>query len=272
MNIKFYTFTIIICIIFASALTACTKKDGPADIDTSIETIYETEPSETTDIPDTEETEPTQTENDESVRVPIENEKALEFIEFQYKKALDIIDIVENGTLDADMSIEYYDEEGVLYYPVNDTNSKIELDGATITSFDDLKTYINSVFARAIADDLISAAKQHYKDIDGTLYVKAKIQEEDIYEPETSESEEESTPTDEEIIKEPQIIKTEFFLSKFTDKLFRYTAKVTYEAPEDTDEETTEGEENKGIAEIAEYYDFIFQNTGSGWYWTAFPK
>ena len=244
MKNRYLLLIFILCLAFALFFVSCGKEKAPAETeplatDSDTATVTETEPPESEPLP--EETE--ETEADEELREPVENEKALEFIEFQYKKACEIIDWLENRSLPADLSIALRDEEGNIYFRVIDTEERPELDGESISSFASLRKYISSVFTRSIANELIDLAKENYTDFEGNLCLIAILTD---IEPDEDES---------------GVVSTEFFLSKFTEKLFRYTAKVTYSTENEVDSE-----------ENVKYFDFIFENTGSGWYWTAFPR
>lgn len=257
MKIKTYTVIIILCVIFACAMTSCGDDGSSVSTDTAFESVTEaphnTEPLDTEPL----ETEPLETEPEEELREPVENEKALGFIEYQYEKALEIIDRVENGSFATNSDKETVGEDGSVYLPIKDEEERPELDGGSITSFAELSRYINSLFARSIADSLTELAREHYTDIDGVLCLKIRDAETESEEETavTEASEEnpdgEATDTEEALT----VSDIEFFLSKFTDTMFRYTAKVSYESSEQVD-----------------YFDFIFENTGGGWYWTSFPK
>lgn len=271
MKIRAYTLTIILCVLFAFFMTSCrddssTPFETGAATDTTAAAVTEAETTAPVTKEEPDETEPVIEEPDESVRIPIENDKALEFIEHQYSKATEIIDWVKNGTLNTDLNSEIVTGDGNIYFPVDDKEERAELDGASIASFDDLSAYIKSIFARSIADDLIDLAKEHYTDIDGVLCLEAKYTDTEPYVEIPEETDEETESAEEEEIAQPKVVSTEFFLSKFTDTLFRYTAKVIYETVESDDGIPSEQTEN------AEYFDFIFENTGSGWYFTAFPE
>ncbi len=248
MKIRLYAAIILFCVLFSALMTSC--RDNNESVETGTDEYTETSDISGTEskAPETEaspiETKPVETEVDESLREPIENEKAIEMIEFQYEKALQAIDIAKNGALEEDdfeISLENgFDGSFTYYEVVKDTIARPELDGASITDFETLSKYIRSIFARSIADDLISQAQKQYIEINDHFCKLPK---------DTDELPQEEDPP------EKTVRYTEFFLSKFSDKLFRYTAKVTYSETEDVD-----------------YFDFIFENTGSGWYWTAFPK
>lgn len=256
MKIKTYTVIIALCVIFACAMTACGNGDSSVSTDTAFESITEapldTNPLDTNPV----ETEPLETEPAEELREPVENEKALGFIEYQYEKALEIIDWVENGSFATNSGNETVGEDGSVYFPIKDEVVRPELDGGSITSFAELSSYINSIFSRSIADSLTELAREHYTDIDGVLCLKLKAAETESEEESTVTEASEENPDSEAGTEEALTVSDiEFFLSKFTDTMFRYTAKVSYEASEQVD-----------------YFDFIFENTGGGWYWTSFPK
>ena len=248
MKIGLFSAIIFLCLTLALVMTSCQSSDieGADTYEDSTETAAQTEYNPLPPAAETRpaDTEVPETEFDESLREPIENKKAMKFIEFQYEKALQAIDIAKNGALEEDdfeISTENgFDGSFTYYQVVKDTVSRPELDGASITDFETLSEYIRSIFARSIADDLISQAQKQYIEISDHFCKLPK---------ETDE-----LPTEVES-PEKTVRYTEFFLSKFNDKLFRYTAKVTYSETEDVD-----------------YLDFIFENTGNGWYWTAFPK
>lgn len=271
MKIRAYTVIIIFCVLFALFVTSCRKDGVSVDTETEVltDTAVVTEAVTTAPVTETEpaQTEPVTEAPDESVRTPIENEKALKFIEYQYGKAAEVIDWVKNGTLKVNFNAEIPTEDGRIFFPVDDKTERAELDGASIATFADLSTYIKSIFARSIADDLIDLAAEHYTDIDGVLCKEAEYvdTEPDIELPEDTEDAEDGSEGEEEEAAQPVVVSTEFFLSKFTDTLLRYTAKVTYETAENEEEASEVQTEN------AEYFDFIFENTGSGWYFTAFP-
>jgi hypothetical protein len=238
--------------------------DTTAYIETAKETAIETEA-------DTLDTLPPESVLEEEIRTPIENEKALSFIKFQYAKALEAIEFAK-GNLPYDSNNEMISEDGRICYPIMDSIARDELEGESIDSTADLAKYLKSIFARSIADDFIEVSWEFYTDIDGVLclmtdrmadsFITETETETETEAEETEETEklpEESESQEEEIPAEPVVISTEFFLSDFTEKLFRYTAKVSFEKLE---------EEEEGRVE---YFDFIFENTGSGWYFTSFP-
>ncbi|MBR3966732.1 MAG: hypothetical protein IKJ91_06645 [Clostridia bacterium] len=265
MKVRIFSVTLALCLALGMLFASCGKDNGEKDNDiasddsTYVETEEETAPE--TEL-DTVETLPPETEPDEEIRTPIENEKALSFIEFQYAKALEAISYAEGG-LTYDMNTEIIREDGRICYPINDIVEREELDGGYIDSYDDLSEYLRSIFARSIADDLIDRASDFYSDADGVLcYITDRMAdgfetETDEVTEETQESEAlplESESKNEEEPTAPIVASAEFFLSEFTERLFRYTAKVSFE----------------GTEEVS-YFDFIFENTGSGWYFTEFP-
>ncbi len=251
---------------------------APINTDTALVTDAVTEPPET---------EAVETEPDESLREPLSNEKAESMIKFQYEKAVRITDIVLECGFETSKNDSFTDEDGYTYIPVTDHEERAELDGASIATFDDLSKYIKSIFARSIADRLISRARESYDDFEGVLCLvvpPAADEETDVNIPEADDTE----SPEEDLPEEPKIVSIEFFLSKFTDKMFRYTAAVTYSAESSAsfgeDSELTQNpssplsSENSESSEPSEkserkveYYDFIFENTGNGWYWTEFP-
>ena len=282
MKIRLYSLIIIFCVLFAAFMTSCRKNGDADDTDTNImietnETVdtalsTETESINTETVPV--ETDPIETVIEEELRVPVENPKAVEMIEYQYKKATEIIDWATNGTLATDTQNEIVTGDGKIYFAVTDSVARPELDGASIATFSDLSDYIRSVFARSLASDLINLASEYYTDVEGVLcreadYIDTEptIPDEDIETDEvTDEAEEDNAP---------KVISTELFLSKFTDSMFRYTAKITYEkievaADPELEENAPDGE-GETSEDNVEYFDFIFENTGGGWYWTEFP-
>ncbi len=251
MKIGSFSAIIFLCLTLALFMTSCQSSDIEA-ADTGADSTEAAPETEYTPLPPATDTRPAETEVpetefDDSLREPIENKKALRFIEFQYKKALEAIDIAKNGALEEDdfeISTENgFDGSFTYYKVVKDTTARPELDGGSITDFETLSKYIRSIFARSIADDLLGEAQRQYIEIDDHFCKLPKNTDE--------------LPTEEntEDTSEKTVRYTEFFLSKFSDKLFRYTARVTYSDTEDVD-----------------YFDFIFENTGSGWYWTVFPE
>ncbi len=270
MKVRVFWVTLALCLVPGILFASCGKEAAVKEngTDTTASTYAETEKETSPEtVSDTIETTPLETEPNEDPRVPIENEKALSFIEFQYAKALDAISFAE-GQLDCDYNTEMISEEGIICYPIADSAERDELEGGHIDSFEDLSKYLRSIFARSIADDLIDKATELYMDIDGVLCLKTekiageteteseKVTE-TTEETETTEGTEVQTEEETSSEEEPPILivaSTEYFLSQFTDKLFRYTAKVSFEGTEE-----------------AEYFDFIFENTGSGWYFTQFP-
>ncbi len=272
MKLSILTAALIVSLLFAIFMTSCKKETATNNAETDISTdtnfITETAAESTPVSPDTEaeseDTAPVVSPN-ENLRVPLENEKAVDMIEFQYKKATEIIDWVKNGSLNADINDPIAMEDGSIYFPIIDTVARPELDGRSICTFDDLSAYIKGVFARAIAADLVDMAKEHYADVDGILCKEATYTdtEPDVMPPQDEPDNSEEQP------QKPKVVLTEFFLSKFTDSMFRYTAKVTYEKQFDEVAENP-GDINAAESNI-EYFDFIFENTGSGWYWTEFP-
>ena len=265
MKIKLFLFTLALCLVLGGLFASCGKNGASngGDTDTADSTYFETE-NETSPESETDtlETVPPEAEAEEDARTPIENEKALSLIEYQYAKALEAISFA-NGALPYDNSTEIINEDGYICYPITDSTAREELEGEAISSLEDLSKYLKSIFARSIADHLIDTARSFYTDADGTLCLitgrtadGSEAETESVTEetqktetvPAESESENEEEPA------APVVASTEFFLSEFTEKLFRYTAKVSFE----------------GIEE-AEYFDFIFENTGNGWYFTSFP-
>lgn len=231
-------------------LSSCKESPAPEE---GAQTAPQTQATETSVITKAE----TETETfaplpevDPDLREPIQNKEALAIIEFQYEKARSAIDIAYGLAPGKDTLAPVYDEYGNVYFPVTDSVERPELDGGSITSFAALEKYINSIFDTPIARGLINKASTRYKDIGGALCIKAE------------EAPTEGTDTEDGVAPEeyePEIAKTEFFLSLFSDHLFRYTKKITYtSAPGSA--ETTE-----------EYTDYIFENTGDAWLWTVFP-
>ncbi|MEE0969554.1 MAG: hypothetical protein U0M06_09310 [Clostridia bacterium] len=245
MKIKICSAAIIFCVIFAAIMTSCAKEkknQGDNTLDTNIFTSTETNFPETTaepesvsdTAPETEAitTEPHETEPDENLREPIDNEKASEIIEFQYKKATEIIEWVKYLTFPCLTDSSVTDEYGTLYYPVKDTGKRAELGGNSILTYSDLVKYINILFAPDIARTLIASASENFTEINGILCVEAKNE----------------IPTVPEGLGNDSL-----FLSKFSDTMFRYTQKVSQ-------------------SEETEYVDYVFENIGDRWCWTAFPS
>ena len=146
----------------------------------------------------------------------------------------------------------FSDSDGNLYYKVE--FSFIPTDGETSESgesakdpFDAFTEYITSTFAPKYAEELCSLAKEYYTTIENTLCFMP---------PETDYEVIELKKTDD---KDREVISDEFFLSKFTDSLFRYTEKITYEKMSEDDTDNVV------------YIDYIFENTGDGWHFTSFP-
>ena len=258
MKIKLFSFTLALCIVLGGLFASCGKNstNSKNDTDSATATYSETDKETVRETEaDTLETLPEESETDEELRVPIENEKALSFIEFQYEKALEAISFAK-GQLPYDNNTEIISEDGIICYPITDIVAREELEGGAIESFEDLTEYLRSIFALSIADSFIDIARDFYKDADGLLCFKTdRIA--DGFEIETEETQKESEPSTEEEPSAPVVASKEFFLSDFTEKLFRYTAKINFETEDDT--------------ENIEYFDFIFENTGNGWYWTQFP-
>ncbi len=258
MKIRLFSVTLVLCLVLGGLFASCgkdiTSKEN--DTDTAMSTHIESEKeTDSSTAEETLETMPPESESGEEPRVPIENEKALSFIEFQYAKALEAISFAK-GQLSHDYNTEMISEDGNICYPIIDSTEREELGGGVIDSFEDLSEYLRSIFARSIADHLIDLAREYYIDVNGILCLITDRMA-DGFEPETKDTEastEESESSSEKEIYTPVVSSREFFLSQFTDKLFRYTAKVTFEGVEE-----------------AEYFDFIFENTGSGWYFTSFP-
>ncbi len=291
MKIKIVSITLVISLISAFFFASCVDKNNSVeDSDTVSDTVTtqvetstpETEPPETTA-----ETEAPETEMPVAFREPVENEKAIEMIEYQYNRAVDLIDKIENRSYPTDKENPIQLENGDILYPVIDTGALAELDGASILTLNDMLTYIESIFARKMSDRLTAAAKENFKDHEGVLCLVEKAPEitetGDCADLETDIQAEPTEPSDSEKAETPAIISKEFFLSKFTDKMFRYTAKITYSEYGKTDnaegkvtekaEDTTQEDVSNVplIPDNVEYFDFIFENTGSGWYWTEFP-
>lgn len=265
MIIKRHLTIALLCILLSALMVSCgsdTDKNSDAAVSTDTGELspVNTETLQPEVVETSPDTEAPDEGADESLRTPIDNEDALEIIQFQYAKATEAIDLIKNSTLSADLGTEIIEENGDIYFPVNDTTPRAELDGEPIATFSDLSKYIKAIFARSIADDLISEARKTYKDVNGVLCKQASFID---TEPGIDGDEENNEPT---------IISTEFFLSKFTDSLFRYTAKVTYEAYSPTSDAEDETENAPEASETIKYFDFIFENTGSGWFWTAFPE
>lgn len=253
MRSRLISFTLVLCLVLGGLFASCGKNgtSNEIDTDTADSTYFETEKETSPESEaDTLETVSPETEDEEEARVPIENAKALSFIEFQYAKALEAISFA-NGALPYDNSTEIVNEDGTICHPITDSTAREELEGEAISSLDNLSKYLRSIFARSIADDLIDTARSFYTDVDGTLCLIASNIS-DRLETETEEEAKEDEQTSSHVVSS-----TEFFLSEFTEKLFRYTAKISYEATDET--------------EHIEYFDFVFENTGSGWYFTEFP-
>ncbi len=247
MTNKIYLIILSFCLCFALVFVSCGKEQIPVETDTEAltetfietvsETVLDTEPQMT-------ETEEITSRLEEELPTPVENEKAVAFIEDRYEKATEAVEIAKKGALPINRSAEITTEEGKVYYPVSDGEARTELDGASIVSFADLSKYIKAIFARGIAEDLLDFAMENYTEIDGILCVLADSPASD------TENEDSTLGEEEPILKE-----IEFFLSHFDEAQFRYTAKITYEGADQTD-----------------YLDFVFENTGTGWFWTAFPE
>ena len=249
MRSRLFLYILALCLVLGGLFASCGKNGtgNGIDTDTAGSTYFETENDTSPESEaDTLEAVPPETGVEEDARVPIENAKALSFIEFQYAKALEAISFA-NGALPYDNSIEIVDEDGNLCYPTTDSTARDELEGEAISSLENLSKYLKSIFASPISDDLIDTARSFYTDMDGTLCLIASSIS-DRLETETEENDQNSSQV---------VSSTEFFLSKFTEKLFRYTAKISFEGADET--------------EHIEYFDFIFKNTGSGWYFTEFP-
>lgn len=257
MKIRLFLATVILCLVFGGLFASCGKdeKNKQNEIETAVGTYSEKDTSFESETDTLE----TMTSESEEVRIPVENQKALSFIEFQYSKALDAVSFAR-GHLEYDDNTEMISEDGYICYPIIETEAREELEGGVIDSFDRLSEYLRSIFARSISEDLIGVARETYVDVDGVFCLKTgRVAGES--EPETQEESEETEALEEEneSLHEEEtealiVSSTEFFLSKFTDKLFVYTAKVSFDG-----------------MEKVEYFDFIFENIGSGWYFTSFP-
>ncbi len=264
MKFRIFSVTLALCLLLGGLFASCGNNSTISgnDTDTVMDTSIETEKEAVSETEaETLEAMPPESIFDEDLRTPIENEKALSFIEFQYAKALEAIGFAKGG-LSYDINTEMIREDGRICYPVNDSTAREELEGEAIVSLENLSEYLRSIFVRSIADDLIDTAGELYADVDGVLCFISdrmadgfEIETEEIEETEeTEEMPMESESQNEEEPSAPVVASTEFFLSGFSEKQFRYTAKVSFE----------------GIEE-AEYFDFIFENTGNGWYFTSFP-
>ncbi len=263
MKIRIFSITLALCLTLGMLFASCGKEgtDKENENHTSAVTYLETEKeSSSQTAADTLEKLPYETESDEEKREPIENEKAISFIEFQYAKALEAIEIA-HGNLSFDGNNEMVTADGKICYPITDTTVREELEGGYIDSLEDLSKYLRFIFVQSIADDLIDIAMKFYVDVNGILCLKTDgkvdgMESETQEGPEYTEVPEEDGETSHEEGRPSLVVaSTEFFLSKFTDNLFRYTAKVIFEGQDEV-----------------EYFDFIFENTGSGWYFTQFPS
>lgn len=245
MTNKIYLFLLVFCVIFALAFVSCGKEQISSDTDTEaisetfVESVSETVLDIETQAPETEEV---TSEPEEELPTPVENQKAVDFIEDRYARAVEAFEIAKNGALPINKDSEMITEEGNVYFPVSDDKERPELEGSAILSYADLSKYIKAIFARSIANDLLRSAGDIYTEIDGVLCVLAVNEAEDMEENTQSAA----------LAKVKEI---EFFLSHFDEAQFRYTAKITYEGADQTD-----------------YLDFVFENTGNGWFWTAFPE
>lgn len=236
-------------------LSSCKESPAPGE---GVQTSPETEAPETEAITEAEteaETFAPLPEVDPDLREPTQNEEALAIIEFQYEKACAARDMAYGLAPGIDTSSPVYDEVGDVYFPVVDNTERPELDGGSINTFSALEKYINSIFDAPIARDLIRTASIRYKDIDGALCRKAEET------PPEGDGTEEIVPPEEVIA---EIISSDFFLTLFSDHLFRYTEfrhikNLYYSSipPEST--------------EKTEYIDYVFENTGDAWLWTVFP-
>lgn len=236
------------------SLVSC-KKEDKVITDTETVTDIITETFHTVTEPEVTETAAPETEDTSLLRTPVDNEKAAEFIKLKYEDAVKLIKSLppykESIPYNADKAT-FSDSDGNLYYKVE--FSFIPTDGETSESgesakdpFDAFTKYITSTFAPKYAEKLCSLAKEYYTTIENTLCFMP---------PETDYEVIELKKTDD---KDREVISDEFFLSKFTDSLFRYTEKITYEKMSEDDTDNVV------------YIDYIFENTGDGWHFTSFP-
>ena len=129
MKIKTFALTLAVCFVLGSLFASCGNGGENGENDTDTTAYIETE-KETANETDTEaiETQPPESLPSEEIRTPIENEKALSFIEFQYNKALNAIELAK-GNLPKDTNNEMIREDGRICYPIIDNTAREELEG-----------------------------------------------------------------------------------------------------------------------------------------------
>ncbi len=256
ISVKIISFSLVLALGLGTAfsLSSC-KKDGGETIDTETvsDTIAETLPAVTetkaaeTTVPETEDT--------GLLRTPVDNEKAVQFIKLKYESAVELIKLLppykENIPYNADKAT-FSDSDGNLYYKVDfpfiEDNADTAESGENVKDpFDQFTEYITSTFAPKYAEELCSLAKEYYTTIENTLCFMPPETEYEVKELKIADA------------NDREVISDEFFLSKFTDSLFRYTEKITYEKMSEDDTDNVV------------FIDYIFENKGDGWHFTSFP-
>lgn len=250
---------LIVGAVIAFSLVSCSdKKTDTAETTNADTTEYVTEnnPDDTVDTAS-----PLDTDTPEDERVPVDNKEMESVVKYQFEVAKEAAYFVIDKNMPIDYETYVMDEDsGALYYKVNDETTYEILDGKAIDSFSDLAEYLSAIFGTRFADSLIEEAATHYKDIDGALYCQ-EFDNDDVRKMDSAE----------------------FFLSKYSSKYLRYTAKVKAEDESSYDDESESVSDSESNGEVTTqqtpedkkdpyiYYDYIFENNGKGWYWTAFP-
>lgn len=256
LSVKIISVSLAFALVLGAAfsLSSC-KEDGDETIrtETVSETITETLPQVTET--ETAETTVPETEDTGLLRTPVDNEKAAEFIKLKYESAVELIKLLppykENIPYNADKAT-FSDSNGNLYYKVDfpfiENNAETAESGENVKDpFDTFTEYINSLFAPKYAKELCTLAKEYYTVIENTLCFMPPESDYEVKELKIKDA------------NDREVISDEFFLSRFTDSLFRYTEKITYEKMSEDDTENVV------------YIDYIFENTGDGWCFTSFP-
>lgn len=236
------------------SLVSC-KKEDKVITDTETVTDIITETFHTVTEPEVTETAAPETEDTSLLRTPVDNEKAAEFIKLKYEDAVKLIKSLppykENILYNADKAT-FSDSDGNLYYKVDfpfiEDNADTAESGENVKDpFDQFTEYINSLFAPKYAQELCALAKEYYTTIENTLCFMPPETEYEVKELKIADA------------NDREVISDEFFLSKFTDSLFRYTEKITYEKMSEDDTDNVV------------FIDYIFENKGDGWHFTSFP-
>lgn len=272
ISIRMISLSLALCVTAGAlfSLISCKSTGDGADTEaqTTVADTEETLPEETEALP--EETEAPTTSDVGITRTPIDNEKAEQLVKIKYESAVELIKMLPPYKTGAEYDRsepDYSDEDGNLYYKV--MFYPYGEDEAPIGSVNEFTDYIKNLFAPEYSDSLCRAAREYYRDADGTLCFMlsadadgdAETNADDVDGNVSDNASENVSDSDDG---EMRVISDEFFLSRFTESLFRYTEKITYESENDGEDGTEGGEHTV-------YLDYIYENDGVAWRFTAFP-